>query len=190
MIKLQLRKIYLSTQKSLSDQEKDEKSLQIEKLFFDKFDLSKVNLLHLFISIAKNSEVETVGFFEKIWRVYPDIKTIVPRVDFRMDLLTHHVYNAEIELETNRWGIAEPKLENFVDEKNVDLVLVPLLCFDEQGFRVGYGKGFYDKFLSLCRPDCLKIGLSFFPPVEKIEDTDKFDVNLDYCITPDEIYSF
>ena len=190
MKKSELRKIYLANQKSLSDKERYEKSLQIQRRFFDKFDLSNIKTLHLFISIAKNSEVETAPFFEKIWQDYTDIKTIVPRVDFRKNLLTHHVYNSQIELATNRWGIAEPKLESFVDEREIDLVLVPLLCFDERGFRVGYGKGFYDKFLSLCREDCLKIGLSLFESVESIEDTNKFDVKLDHCITPERIWEF
>ena len=77
-----------------------------------------------------------------------------------------------------------------IDEKEIDLVLVPLLCFDKKGFRVGYGKGFYDRFLSKCRSDVLKIGLSYFKPVEKIEDVRDFDVALDYCITPKGVWHF
>ena len=67
---------------------------------------------------------------------------------------------------------------------------MPLLCCDRRGFRVGYGKGFYDKFLSRCRPDCLKIGLSFFEPTEIIADINDYDVKLDYCVTPENRYKF
>jgi 5-formyltetrahydrofolate cyclo-ligase len=61
--------------------------------------------------------------------------------------------------------------------------------FDRRGFRVGYGKGFYDKFLSECRADCLKIGLSYFEPIDEISDAQNFDVRLDCCITPKEIFT-
>ena len=67
---------------------------------------------------------------------------------------------------------------------------MPLLCFDAAGHRVGYGKGFYDKFLSKCRPDCTKIGLSYFPPVEAIAATGGHDIMLDICVTPEKTYQF
>ena len=64
----------------------------------------------------------------------------------------------------------------------IDVVLVPLLCSDGQGYRVGYGKGFYDRFLVKCRPDCRKIGLSYFPPVDRIEDVTESDVKMDEVV--------
>jgi len=69
----------------------------------------------------------------------------------------------------------------------IDAVLIPLLAFDNQGFRVGYGGGFYDRFLPACRPEALKVGLSFFDPVDVIEDKDQYDIPMDYCVTPTEI---
>ena len=72
----------------------------------------------------------------------------------------------------------------------IDLVIVPLLCFDKKGNRVGYGKGYYDRFLKQCRKDCIKIGFSYFDPIDQVEDINKFDVKLDYGITPDAIYQF
>ena len=68
-------------------------------------------------------------------------------------------------------------------------VFVPLLAFDESGSRIGYGKGFYDRFLSKCRPDSVKIGLSFFQSEPKIIH-ENIDFPLDYCITPKKIYTF
>ncbi|HEX8461529.1 MAG TPA: 5-formyltetrahydrofolate cyclo-ligase, partial [Segetibacter sp.] len=72
----------------------------------------------------------------------------------------------------------------------IDLVFVPLLAYDKRGYRVGYGKGFYDRYLSLCKPEVLKVGFSYFGPEESIDDTHQFDVPLNYCITPDNIYEF
>jgi 5-formyltetrahydrofolate cyclo-ligase len=63
-------------------------------------------------------------------------------------------------------------------------VVVPLLSFDKRGHRVGYGKGFYDRFLSECSRDCIKIGLSFFAPVEVIDDVNRHDVTLDLFVMP------
>jgi 5-formyltetrahydrofolate cyclo-ligase len=68
--------------------------------------------------------------------------------------------------------------------------LVPLLAFDPKGYRVGFGRGYYDKYLSLCKPDVIKIGLSYFEPVEVIDDVQDFDVPLSYCITTDNVYAF
>jgi 5-formyltetrahydrofolate cyclo-ligase len=69
-------------------------------------------------------------------------------------------------------------------------VIVPLLCFDRRGHRVGYGKGFYDRYLQKCRPDCIKAGLSFFDPVDLIDDTYADDIPLDICVTPSETFRF
>jgi 5-formyltetrahydrofolate cyclo-ligase len=67
---------------------------------------------------------------------------------------------------------------------------VPLLAFDEKGFRVGYGKGFYDRFLKQCKDGGIKIGLSYFNPIDTIEDAGEFDVPLNFCITPQKVYVF
>ena len=67
---------------------------------------------------------------------------------------------------------------------------MPLLAFDSKGNRVGYGKGFYDTFLSECQPGTIKIGLSLFDAEPIIEDTSKLDVSLNYCVTPNRIYEF
>ena len=68
--------------------------------------------------------------------------------------------------------------------------MIPLLAFDKKGFRVGFGKGYYDKFLARCKPNVIKAGLSFFDPVDEINDISGFDIPLNFCITPKEIFSF
>jgi 5-formyltetrahydrofolate cyclo-ligase len=89
----------------------------------------------------------------------------------------------------NAWGIREPAGDEPIDAAEIDMVLVPLLCFDKRSHRVGYGKGYYDRFLSKCRPDCLKIGLSFFPPVEAILRIGSRDIALDHFVLPDSTYT-
>jgi 5-formyltetrahydrofolate cyclo-ligase len=98
--------------------------------------------------------------------------------------------NDDTVFEQNEYGIDEPADGLDVEPSAIDMIIVPLLCFNTQGYRVGYGKGYYDRFLKHCRPDCIKIGFSYFDPVELIEDISEFDVPLDYCITHEKIYEF
>jgi 5-formyltetrahydrofolate cyclo-ligase len=88
------------------------------------------------------------------------------------------------------WGIPEPVGGTVVQPTDFDIVLIPLLAFDKYGHRVGYGKGFYDRYLVNCRPDCLKIGISLFDPVDLIEEVESHDIPLDIAICPSKLYDF
>lgn len=100
------------------------------------------------------------------------------------------IVDDETIFKTNKYGIEEPVEGIDMFPTEIDLVIVPLLSFDKKGNRVGYGKGYYDRFLKKCRKDCLKIGFSYFEPVEQIDDINKFDIKLDFGITPDSIHEF
>lgn len=190
MLKSELRKVYLEKQKSFSDDEREEKSRRIAERFFENFDLRQINFLHVFLAIEKNREIETKFIYERLWRDFPEIAAIVSRVNFQTMTLENFRFSSETALVRNRWHISEPTTGELIEIERIDLVLVPLLCVDEQGSRVGYGKGFYDKFLSECREDCLKIGLSYFAPIVKIANAQTFDVQLDFCITPEKVIEF
>jgi 5-formyltetrahydrofolate cyclo-ligase len=90
----------------------------------------------------------------------------------------------------SHWGIPEPVGGVVLNPSDFDIVLIPLLAFDLAGNRVGYGKGFYDRFLVNCRPDCLKIGISLFDPVTLIQDVEGHDIRLDIAISPAQLYDF
>ena len=190
MIKSELRKLYLSKRKSLTPEERRNKSERIAASFFENFDLTKIKFLHCFISIVRTNEIDTRPVFEKVWRDFSEIETVVPRVNGKIGELESLKFSAETILEKNSWGIYEPSGTDLVEPEKIDAVLVPLLCFDKKGFRVGYGKGFYDKFLKECRTDCKKIGLSYFEPIEEISDVHDFDVPLDYCLTSESLWRF
>lgn len=187
--KAELRKIYLARRKNLSALERKRRSEEIAGRFFARFDLSDVDFLHCFLPIEKFNEVDTRLIFQRIWQDFPHVETLVPRVNFATGEIENLKFTLETELAQNRWEIHEPAHDDLIETEKIDLVLVPLLCFDHCGFRVGYGKGFYDRLLRRCRPDCLKIGLSFDPPIAEISDTNDFDVKLDYCVSPEEIFN-
>lgn len=190
MLKSELRKIYLEKRKSFEAEEVKEKSLQIAERFFREFDLTKIDYLHSFLPIERFHEIDTRLILHRVWFEHSHIETVVPRIDFERGELDNLKFTPVTELIQNAWMIHEPAHDDLVESEKLDLVLVPLLAFDREGFRVGYGKGYYDKLLKNCRADCLKIGLSHFPPEEKIEDKHEFDVKLDCCLTPDEIFEF
>ena len=190
MNKAELRKIYLARQKNLSAFERKQKSGQIAENFFANFDLKLIYFLHCFIPIEKANEIDTKTIFQKIWLGFPRIETLAPRVDFQTGEIENLKLTPETDLVKNVWEIFEPVGEAEIETQKIDLVLIPLLSFDVRGFRAGYGKGFYDRFLKNCRADCLKIGLSYFAPVEKISDAQKFDVRLDFCVTPEKVWQF
>ena len=189
MTKSELRPIYLARQTSLLPEERNEKSRLIAGQFFQHFKLDPIKYLHSFIAIDKFNEIDTTLIFSRLWAEFPQITTVVPRVDFDSGEMQHLRFTPATELVKNIWEIHEPSHNEYVETELIETVLVPGLCFDEVGHRVGYGKGFYDRFLSKCREDCIKIGLSFFEPVEKISDTNESDVKLNFCITPETVYT-
>ncbi len=143
--------------------------------------------MHCFLPIEKFNEIDTKIIFEKLRQDFPHVETLVPRVNFQTGEIENLRFTLVTELKQNQWQIFEPTHDETVETEKIDLVIVPLLCFDTRGFRVGYGRGFYDRFLKHCRADCLKIGLSYFAPVEKISDTGEFDVKVDFCIAPEKV---
>lgn len=187
MTKSELRKIYLAKQTSLLPEVRTRKSQKIADQFFEDFDLGPIDFLHCFIAIEKFNEIDTAPIFHRLWAEFPHITAVVPRVDFETGEMQHLKFTPETELVKNAWEIHEPAHDEFVETDKLDMILVPLLCFDNVGHRVGYGKGFYDKFLSKCHRDRIKVGLSYFEPVEEISDANELDVKLDFCVTPDEI---
>lgn len=190
MTKAELRKTYLAKQLSLLPVECADKSQRIADNFLVNFDLSKFSFLHCYISIERFNEIDTAPLFERLWKEFPNVETVVPRVNFQTGEMESLKYTAGTELVQNAWKIYEPSHSNFVETRDIDMVLVPGVYFDKRGHRVGYGKGFYDKFLSTCRKDCTKVGLGYFEPVEDlISDIGEFDVTLDFCITPTKIHT-
>ena len=146
------------------------------------------NYFHVFIPIVELNEIDT----ELILHVLSgkDKEIIVSATDFETRKMTHSLLTDNTKFKKNKFNISEPVDGLEVPSAKIDVVFVPLLAFDVSGNRVGYGKGFYDIFLSECRADTIKIGLSFFDAVDCVDGVFESDVRLDYCVTPDRVYRF
>jgi 5-formyltetrahydrofolate cyclo-ligase len=156
---------------------------------FQQAELPFLNAVHHFLPIEEKKEPDPEPLIRYLEFTNPGLRIIVPKV-VDPETMVHVLVNDQTEYVQNEIGILEPVEGELIDPIDLDLVFVPLLGFDEKGNRVGYGKGYYDRFLAECRSDVIKIGLSFFPPVDKIEDEDNWDIPLTYCITPERIYEF
>ena len=181
MKKKELRKIYKQKRTDLTDSEIKEFQENIYKQIFN-LDLSEVQTVHLFLSLRKFNEIDTspiISFLREKGK-----RIVVSKCNFKDNTLSHFYFDENTVLELNKFGVPEPINTEQVNETVLDLIFVPLLISDKQNFRVGYGKGFYDRFLSNCRKDAKKIGLNFFKPITKIEDIHEFDVALDSVIFP------
>jgi len=186
-----LRSEYLKKRKELPENEIEEKNEAILKnsAFFCKS--STLKTIHIFLPQTGKNEIDT-------WRIisflqsFNQIKIVSPRIIPGTREMEHYQLTPETVLINNQWQIPEPDPETSIKvlPNDIDVVFLPLLAFDKKGFRVGYGGGYYDRFLAHCRPDVVKIGLSFFEAEEEITDLDPFDVAMNYCITPFGIVQF
>ena len=189
MTKEQLRKIY--KQKRLAITEKEQVKLDDLLLIqFQQLPLDDVLLLFSYLPIAEKAEPQTELFIQYLYFRIPGLQVAYPVSDLTGNSMQAILVHDDTVYHTNRLGITEPTEGEVADPELIDLVFVPLLVADRQGNRVGYGKGFYDRYLKQCREDAVKIGFSYFDPVDKIDDTQPFDVPLNYCITPERIYEF
>ncbi|MEJ0029360.1 MAG: 5-formyltetrahydrofolate cyclo-ligase [Bacteroidota bacterium] len=188
MTKAEARKLYLEKRMALTDAKHEELSrIVFANSIHDSSDVKKAKTIHTFISMKRTREFDTKWLFGLF--SHQKKRIVVPRVN-PDGTMQHFYYEHPGQLVENRFGIPEPYAGVIADIKEIDLVFVPLLAFDVDGNRVGYGKGYYDRFLKDCRPDCIKAGISFFTAEKKFSDVEKHDVRLNICFTPYQTYTF
>jgi 5-formyltetrahydrofolate cyclo-ligase len=187
MKKKELRQKYKALRNLLSENELEELSLAVANKLL-KLPIWEKVYFHTFLPITELKEVNTEYILHLLSG--KDKEIIISRVDFSTRNMIHILLTDNTKIKKNEYNIPEPVDGIEVPTQKIDVVFVPLLAFDKKGNRVGYGKGFYDKFLSDCKPDVIRIGLSFFEIEENIDDVFEGDVKLDYCVTPKHIHSF
>ncbi len=187
MNKKELRIKYKKLRQNLSKNDVDEMSIAIANQVL-KMDIWSKTYYHIFLPIETQKEVNTEFILHLLQG--KDKEIIISKSDFETREMTHFLLTDNTKINKNQYNIPEPIDGIEVPVSKIDIVFVPLLAYDKIGNRVGYGKGFYDKFLSNCKSETIKIGLSFFESEEIISDVFQNDIELDYCVTPNKIYSF
>ncbi|MDN3678540.1 5-formyltetrahydrofolate cyclo-ligase [Flavobacterium paronense] len=187
MFKKELRNKYKTLRQQLTQEEIEDKSLAIANRILQ-LDIWEKTYFHLFLTIEELKEVETEFILQIL--AGKDKEIVVAKSNFETLEMTNYLLTDNTKFQKNDYNIYEPVDGIEVPNTKIDVVFIPLLAYDKLGNRVGYGKGFYDAFLSKCREDVIKIGLSFFEPEEVIEDVSPTDIRLDYCVTPTTNYSF
>jgi 5-formyltetrahydrofolate cyclo-ligase len=126
-----------------------------------------------------NFEVDDLELLKKFQKKKYEISLPVIKKNFQMDF---YKWSFSEPLKINRYGIPEP------DDKYLiypDIIIVPLVAFDEKLNRLGYGGGYYDRLISKLskKKEILKIGLALSDQKIKKVPTNKYDQKLDYIVT-------
>jgi 5-formyltetrahydrofolate cyclo-ligase len=182
MTKAALRTHYKAARKALSTTEREEMSAQI---------CARISQLvrpgqrvALFMPIAHQLEVDLTSLLDN-----RQVNWYVSRADLQRYEMTFYAFEDSNQLRENEWGIPEPQYGTTLSPDQFDVVLVPLLACDETGHRVGYGKGFYDRFLTRCTQHCVFIGVNYWSPVPQIGDVHEEDIRLHYLVTPTNLFT-
>ena len=133
-----------------------------------------------------HKEVKTFQLIDLLWKKKKQV--FVPKVNGQE--LEIHPFSENTLLRNNQWFIPEPTETDKENPEILQVAFLPLIVADQRGYRLGYGKGFYDRFLNQCATSILKIGLGFFAPIQSIENVHSADQKLNYLVTPKKIYEF
>jgi len=185
MLKPDLRLHYIQLRKDLSEEQIAASSLAIANKLLE-LPIWDFDYFHLFLPISEKKEIDTSLVLSILQG--KDKNVIISKM--QGESLIHFLLTDNTLLIKNKWNVPEPISGIRMDPAQIEVVFVPLLAFDVCGNRVGYGKGYYDRFLKECNADVIKVGLSLFEAEKEIEDVIESDIPLDYCVTPNEIYTF
>lgn len=187
MTKKEIRDKYKLKRSQLTESEINQFTALIISRIDENINLNK-KVVSIYLPIKKHNEINTFNIIDSL-RLNSNIIAI-PKTNFNNLSMTHYLFSGKEQLEKTKFGILEPKNGKEVKNSAFEVVFVPLLALDSKGNRVGYGKGFYDRFLSNCSPKCIFIGLHLFDEMEEIQDVDEFDIKLDLCVTPKRFIQF
>lgn len=188
MKKDKVRKIYLQMRQELSSLEYEERSSNLVQNTIELIKKFKPKCVHCFSSISIKQEINTMPIIEYCWT--NNVNVVVPITDFANNTLKSAQYTPQTLIHQTRYNIPEPTNPVWASDEEIDMVITPLLAFDSDGHRVGFGKGFYDRLFSSLSKDIYRVGVSLFDACEGIDDINKYDMPLTHCVTPKESLTF
>ncbi len=187
MTKRELRTKYKILRQTLNQDTIDQLSRECFTILFENFDFETKNV-GIFLPMENKNEPNTFLLFSEF--LNKKINYFAPKIDTLSDQMNFYSISNIQQLEYGLYQIPEPIPLKKIEFSELEFILVPLLCFDSNGNRVGYGKGYYDKLLANASKNILTIGISLFNEQEQIDDLDSNDIALDYCIIPQQLIKF
>lgn len=181
-----LREQAIKIRSKLSSSKTNELSEIIADQLINNFKFKGKNV-HLFFPIKGRNEVNT-------WHLYNLIKEIskihTSKANSTSDSWESIKFKKDSNFTTTKFNVPIPITYESSNWDEIDIIIVPLLAFDNLGNRVGYGKGIYDSILEKTRKNCIKIGVSFFKCSPLSIDSEPHDISLNYCQTPYQLNCF
>lgn len=181
--KSEIREVLLSKRSSIPPEEYAKKSRKIISRLTQTDAFRQASVIHLYISMNQRNEVNTFPLIEKL--LTAGKKLVVPVMNMDNGSLKHVQIDSTDKLKENEWGVMEPESGEEYPAKKLDLIIVPMVGADENRNRMGYGKGYYDRFLSSV--DCPAIGLVFEDCVLPELPVEPHDRKLSAVITENRI---
>jgi 5-formyltetrahydrofolate cyclo-ligase len=184
-----LRAKMISIRRSISVKSRTDMSKTIGRYIIGLPEIVNAHYIHLYLSMSSHAEVATATIIEGLTAM--DKQLSVPAIiDGKLFSAAFHKGDA---VKFAQFGQPEPEVISVIDESQLDVVLIPLLAFDGKGYRLGYGKGFYDSFLQRLSQQGrtpVRIGLSFsLQMVDKVP-SDPWDEVLDTVVHEHGIIRF
>ncbi|MDZ7773333.1 MAG: 5-formyltetrahydrofolate cyclo-ligase [Balneolaceae bacterium] len=155
------------------------KSEIIRERLTDMPEFQDARTVHCYVSMNDRGEPDTHPLLREM--LDAGRRVVVPVTDFDSGTLRHVELTSLEELRPNKWGVEEPEEGEEVPLPELDFIVVPMVGGDRQCNRLGYGKGFYDRFLE--RTDCFRVGLLFEECYVNELPADPFDVPMDAIVT-------
>ncbi len=183
-----IRKTYLEKRQTLCSSKLKEVSSQLVHNTIELIKQFKPKCLHCFLPIHSKGEIDTMPIIKYCWE--NNINVVVPVSNFESKTLKTAEFKPETKMKQTKNNITEPIEPVWKKNENIDIIITPLLAFDSKGYRVGYGKGFYDRFFASENTHAKRIGISLFESCNTIENINDHDIPLTHCVTPSKIYSF
>ena len=190
MTKAEARQHYQRMRGTLGQGDVSSMSYQLCEKFMQHFGHLQQQILMGFAGIARHKEPDMLPLMHTAAAKGVARQLALPHMQQERGRMQPVLYTKGMALTHNATGVPEVPNPQPLHPEDLDIVLIPLLCIDGSGHRVGFGGGYYDRFLVRTRPGCLKIGIGFFPPIELIEDISEHDVPLDAYLTPTGLLQF
>lgn len=180
MTREEIRNHYRALRKEMTAEQCIYYSQQVANNFLRNWSFNQ-KLIHCFLPIHRLREVDTIPLVK---RLRQKNQVCIPVSNFDKNNMSHKILDEHTQFQDNAYGIPEPMTGKDVEVKDIQVVIVPLLAVDQHGNRLGYGKGFYDRFLAECSPETIFIGLTMFDIHDDLTEVDEYDIPLHYVVTP------